>query len=644
MGSPASDAGMEVVSYMTTTETGSAAELFALVRDGQLAARYPEVASLLSDVSEPDFTRAGRLLGRLDPDEVLRAHPGTATVTVAVTGHGTLAPLLPALTGEFARHGLLLRPALSAFDSYIFDLSDPASGLYAARPDLTLCLLDAMAVFDEVPVPWRPADVELVFADKIRVIERLVATFETVGHGTLVLNTIPLPRRFGAQLVDYRSRSALGALWREANARLLRLAEAHPALIVVDLEPLVAEGVAVEDPRLSLYAKAHLSNELLARYAREIGHLARGLTGRGRKCLVLDLDGTVWGGVLGDDGVEGVEVAGTHRGEAFRSFQLAVKQLGSQGVLLAVASKNELSSVREALRGRRDMTLREDDFVRLAANWRPKHENLTELADALNLGVDSFVFVDDSPYECALVRDKLPGVAVVHVEGDPALHVEKLLRDGWFDTRELTAEDSTRVTKYRDELVRKDFLDSFDSIQDYLRELQVSVRFSAVDEREVARVSQLTLRTNQFNLTTRRLQQAEVGALLGDPAWLVLAIHARDCFGDSGLVGAVFARRDGAGLHIDNAVLSCRVFSRGIEQGCLAALLDHARATGAAAVYGYYRPTAKNGIVAGLYPRHGFAEAGTRDDGASVFRHDLITPLTRPDHLNLQESIAGGAS
>jgi FkbH-like protein len=645
---PASDAGEEVVNDMTTTEapteTGSAAEFFALFRDGQLAARYPEVAGLLAEVSGPEFTRAGQLLGRLDPDEVLRAHPGTTAVTVAVTGHGTLSPLLPALTAEFARHGMLVRPVVSEFDGYVFDLSDPGSRLYAAEPDLTLCLLDAMTVFDEVPVTWRPADVERVFAEKLRVVEHLVATFEAGNRGTLVLNTIPLPRRFSAQLVDHRSRATLGAVWREANARLLRLAEAHPAVVVVDLEPLLAEGVPASDPRLSVYAKAYLSPDLLARYAREIGHLARGLTGRGKKCLVVDLDGTVWGGVLGDDGIDGIEVSESYRGEAFRAFQRAVKQLGSQGVLLAVASKNELSLVREALRDRHDMTLREDDFVRVAANWRPKHDNLVELADALNLGVDSFVFVDDSPYECGLVRETLPGVAVVRVDGDPALHIEKLLRDGWFDARELTAEDRTRVTKYRDELVRKDFLDSFDSIQDYLRELKVTVRLADVADREVPRVSQLSLRTNQFNLTTRRLQQAEVRALLDDPAWLVLAIHASDRFGDNGLVGAVFTRRDGDDLHIDNFVLSCRVFSRGIEQACLAALVDHARATGAAAVYGGYRPTAKNGIVKDLYPRYGFAEAGARDGGATLFRHDLRTPLARPDHLSLEQNIAGGVS
>jgi len=175
--------------------------------------------------------------------------------------------------------------------------------------------------------------------EKLTLIEGLVATFAAAGRGTLVLNTLPLPRRYTAQLVDHRFRARLGAVWRAANARLLDLAERQPALVVLDLDPLVAEGVRVIDPRLATYARAYLSGELLAGYAREVGHLARAVAGRSSKCLVIDLDGTVWGGILGDDGVEGIEVAESFRGEAFRAFQRVVRQIGAQGVLVAAVSR-----------------------------------------------------------------------------------------------------------------------------------------------------------------------------------------------------------------------------------------------------------------------------------------------------------------
>lgn len=613
-------------------------ELATMNREGRLAAEYPRVSALLADLPAPELARAGHLLSRVDPAAVQRLHPDVPAMTVAVTGHGTVAPLLPALTAELGRHGLLLRPFVSSFDSYVFDLSNPDSALYQADPDIVSCLLDPMVVADELPTPWRPSDVEEVLERKVELLARLAGQFGTACRGTLVLNTLPLPRALAAQLVDYRSRARLGAVWREANAQLLRLAGEHGGTIVLDLDPLLADGVPASDARLSRYAKAHLSPDLLAGYAREIGHLARHLTGRTKKCLVLDLDGTVWGGVVGEDGAAGIEVGTGYHGEAFHAFQRVVKQVGSQGVLVAAVSKNDPEPVRQALREHPDMALREDDFVRVTANWRPKHHNLTELAADLNIGVDSFVFADDSPYECGLVRRELPGTAVLWLDDEPALHVEKLLRDGWFDTRELTAEDTARPARYRHEATRAEFSRGFDTIGDYLRELRVRVRLQRVCEPEVGRVSQLTLRTNQFNLTGRRLQPADVRAFAGDPAVLTLAIHAGDRFGDSGIVGAVLAYRDTDVLRIDDFVLSCRAFARGIEQACLAALLEHARETGAGAVLGAYRRTARNGIVADLYPRHGFTPVA--DDGATAtFRHDLAEIMPVPPHVQLTNGL-----
>jgi FkbH-like protein len=285
--------------------------------------------------------------------------------------------------------------------------------------------------------------------------------------------------------------------------------------------------------------------------------------------------------------------------------------------------------------------VREEDFVRIIADWRPKTANLAELAEALNLGTDSFVLVDDSAYERGLVRRELPGVVTIGIDDEPALHAERLLSDGWFDARDLTGEDRARPARYRDEIARKSFLDNFDSIGDYLRELAIEVRFCRAAEAEVARVSQLTLRTNQFNLTTVRLQPPDVRQWLDDPAALVATIRSADRFGDNGLVGAVFARREAETMHIENFLLSCRVFSRGIEQACLASLLEHARATGAAAVTGSYRRTAKNHAVADFYPRHGFKPAGSGGGETVSFRHDLLEIASPPEHIQLTVNLEG---
>ncbi|KDN76190.1 methoxymalonyl-ACP biosynthesis protein FkbH [Streptomyces olindensis] len=606
-----------------------------LHRSGRLAAEYPRLPELLRGLGDDELQRAGRLLTRLSPDEVLAEHPGQPTVSVAVTGHGTVSGLVPPLTAELARHGLLLRPHVGDFGSWLFDLADPASEVYAAGGDLVVCVLDADVVFDEVPWPWRPEDVEQVLAEKVRLLDKLAATHASAGSGTLVYTTLPLPREFSAQLVDHRSRSRLGAVWRRGNARLLGLMEEHPGLVVLDLDQLLTGPAALGDARLAAYTGTPFTPELTAALARDLAHLVRGRSGRAKKVLAVDLDGTLWGGVLGDDGPEGIEVAGGLRGRAFRQLQRVVAQLASRGVLLAAVSKNDLDPVRQVLREHPEMTLREDDFVRVVANWEPKHGNLRALAEDLNLGLDSFVFADDSAYECGLVARELPEVTVLHLDGDPALHARRLLADGWFDVRDLTEDDVRRPARYREELVRKDFLDSFPSLEDYLRELEVRVELATASETDTPRLAQLTQRTNQFNLTTRRLQHDEVRALAGSPGQLVLAIRSGDRFGDNGLVGAVFVRTGGPVWRIDNFLLSCRVFARGIEQGCLAALLEHARARGAEAVEARYVPSPKNGKVKDFYPRNGFDAHGHAEDGSALFRHELRRITAVPGHLGL---------
>ncbi|ANW21348.1 HAD-IIIC family phosphatase [Streptomyces clavuligerus] len=649
---------MATVASTTVGErTGPLDRLRALHREGRLVAAYPEVPGLLAELAAagdpagppaPDLVRAGQLLARLDPAAVRAAHPAVDTFAAVVTGHSTLGGLTAPLTAELARHGMLLRLRPGDFGSWFRDLQDTGSELYTARADAVLCVLDAQIVFDELPHPWLVEDLERIAAAKLALIGSLAERYVAHGTGTLVLNTLPLLRGHTRRLVDARSRARLGVVWREFNAGLLRLSAAHDRVHVVDLDPLVACGPPVQDPRLAAYAKVLLGDELLAGYAREVGHLARGLRGRTRKVLVVDLDNTLWDGILGDDGPEGIAAATTYRGEAFGRFQKAVGQIGAQGVLLAVCSKNDREPVLGVLRDHPDMVLREQDFVRVNANWEPKDGNLLDIARRLNLGVDSLVFADDSPFECGLVAGSLPGVAVIRLDEEPALHVERLLADGWFDVPELTAEDRARAAQYRTDAARQDLQESAGSMEEYLAGLGVEVSFSPVREHEIARVSQVTLRTNQFNLTTERLQQAEVRALLGSPDHRVLAIRSRDRFGDNGLVGAVFVdtAREGGGWHIDNMLLSCRVFARGIEQSCLAAVVRAARDAGAGAVYARYRPTAKNHKVRGLYPSAGFAELAEDGAGAVTFRHDLAdeTLPVVPGHVRLTADLAGTLS
>ncbi|MFC9431936.1 HAD-IIIC family phosphatase [Streptomyces sp. NPDC056987] len=630
-----------------TGPVGPLDRLRALHGERRLAAEYPAVPALLAELAQLDdglarLSRAGRLLAKVAPEEIAERHPGVVPATVAVTGHGTLDGLTAPLHAELARHGIPLRVRVGDHDGWLRDLQDTGSDLYAPGTELALCLLDAQIVFDELPLPWGTEDVARTVAEKLDLLDGLAARYDEHGTGTLVLNTLPLLSQHTQQLVDHRSRTELSIIWREFNVGLLRLAAAHPRLHVVDLEPLIAEGGPVRDPRLAAYAKVHLGEEVLARYARQAGHLLRTLRGGAKKVLVLDLDHTLWDGILGDDGPDGIAAATTYRGEAFGRFQRVAKQIGGQGVLLAVCSKNDREPVLDVLRDHPDMILREADFVRISANWEPKDGNIRDIADRLNLGTDSFVFADDSPFERGLVAASLPGVAVIGLDEEPALHIDRLLADGWFDVRELTTEDRARAVQYRQEAERQDLRGSTGSMEEYLRALDVSVEITPVRDHEVARVAQITLRTNQFNLTTRRLQVPDVRERLDSPDHLVLAVRSRDRFGDNGVVGALFAHREDEALRIDNMLLSCRVFARGIEQATIAALLEHAVESGAAEVRASYRPTAKNHKMRGFYPSLGFERGDESADGTVEFRHPLTRLPEAPGHVTLDAAIGGG--
>jgi FkbH-like protein len=595
---------------------------------GELAARYDEVAGLLTDLDQAGLRRAGTLLSRVDVGEVLAHRPDQPVVNVAVLGSSSLQPLRSPLTAQLARHGFLAYVTMGGYRQYTMELLDPGNPVFDVSPDLTLCLLDAEDVFSRLSTPWSVDDVVAVLDDYVSTISSLVETYLAAHTAPLVLNTIPLTRHWAAQLIDYRSKTQLGIAWREFNARLLRLGIDHAGVFVVDTEPLVAAGGPLSDPRLAAYTKIQYSDDFLAGYAKEIGHLVRALRGRTSKCLVLDLDGTVWGGILAEDGPTGIVAGEGHLGEAFSAFQKAAKQLAAQGPLLTVCSKNDLDLVQKALRENANLSLREDDLVALVANWGAKPDNLKQIAEQLNIGVDSLVFVDDSASERGLVRTTLPNVAVVAVNADePALHLHNLLADGWFTTQQVTAEDKKRGQMYRTERKRLEFRERADSLTDYLAGLGTTVDLYRPDGADAGRIAQITQRTNQFNLTTVRLDVAEVEARLADPDSEVLAIRCSDRFGDHGTVGVVFLKAH----RIENFLLSCRVLARGVEGAVLHTVLARAREAGATAVTAAYQPTAKNGKVADLYPRHGFRETETGE-----FVHDLTELPPAVPHVDIR--------
>ena len=365
--------------------------------------------------------------------------------------------------------------------------------------------------------------------------------------------------------------------------------------------------------------------------------------GLSKKCLVLDLDNTLWGGVIGDDGLEGIVLGeGSAAGEAHLALQHYARQLKERGVVLAVCSKNDIKIAEAAFRDHPEMALRRSDFAAFQANWDDKAQNLRAIAAKLNIGVDSLVFVDDNPIERARVRQSLPMVAVPEMPEDPAHYVRCLAEAGYFEAVAFTAEDRARAEAYAANAEREALLGSAESMDDFLHGLSMTAvygPFTAVDH---ARVVQLINKTNQFNTTTRRYAGDEIARIMEEPDAVTLQFRLLDRVGDNGLVSTMILRPspdDDETLEIENWVMSCRVFGRELEFEAMNIAVEAARERGARTLVADYLPTPKNDVISKLYSSLGFTQiaAQTPTNGATRWILDLAGYVARKTHIVVQE-------
>ncbi len=350
----------------------------------------------------------------------------------------------------------------------------------------------------------------------------------------------------------------------------------------------------------------------------------RAIYGRSRKCLVLDLDNTLWGGVIGDDGVDRIRIGKeTAEAEAFTAFQQYCKRIRQRGVLLAVCSKNTDAIAREGFR-HPDSVLSLEDFAAFRANWEPKHENLLAIARELNIGVDSLVFVDDNPAERAIVAAQLPAVAVPDVGSDVTQFIRVIERERYFESVRLSSDDVARASQYAANAQRVEAESRFASYGEYLDSLQMQAEIGPFTPVYMDRIAQLINKTNQWNLTTRRYTRGEVDRVAEAPDHVTLYGKLADVFGDNGLISIIIGRREGAALHVDTWLMSCRVLKRDMELAMLDALVACAQRLGLHSLIGTYLRTEKNGMVSDHYEKLGFQCTARAEDGsASTWRLNL---------------------
>jgi FkbH-like protein len=345
-----------------------------------------------------------------------------------------------------------------------------------------------------------------------------------------------------------------------------------------------------------------------------VANIMKSLLGKNKKSVVLDLDNTLWGGIIGDDGPEGIVLGKeTPTGMAYAEFQQYLKELSQLGVLLNVCSKNEDAIARQGF-ARADSVLKADDFLCFKANWEPKHMNIAAIAQELNILPDSLVFMDDNPAEREIVRRELPTVTVPELTA-PEQYLYALDKAGYFEVTTLSADDKKRNEMYKQNLQRAAIQQSFGNYNDYLRSLEMHCEIGAFDAAHAERITQLINKTNQFNLTTRRYTAAEVESIMNDPNYITLYGRLVDKFGDNGIVTAIIAHKHGTEADIDLWIMSCRTFKRQLEHAMFDRLVAVCAAQGITRINGFYYPTAKNLLVSDFYATIGFDKTGEDEQG-----------------------------
>jgi len=485
---------------------------------------------------------------------------------------------------------------------------EPESAVNRSKPDAVLVALDYRAF----PTADRSNDAghaSALVSDALAFVGMLQTGIRERSNALCILQTLAPPPEllFGSldRLVPGTPRQFASAF----NAGLPEVAQRERG-VVFDVAAL-AETIGLADwysPTQWNLAKFPFDAKFLPVYADHVCRIIAALRGKARRCLILDLDNTVWGGVIGDDGLEGIVIGqGDATGEAYLEIQRTALALRDRGIILAVSSKNEDQVARSAFIEHPEMLLRENHIAVFQANWNDKATNIKAIASELSLGLDAMVFLDDNPVERALIREMLPEVAVPELPDDPALYARTLQAGGYFESTVFSEEDQQRAAFYEGNARRVALRDQATDIQSYLRSLNMTIGFAPFDLTGRSRITQLINKSNQFNLTTKRYSEQEIADIENDPSCFTLQVRLTDSFGDNGMISVIICRFLSPGTwEIDTWLMSCRVLGRGVEQMVLREILHHAKARGVKRLLGRYFPTERNGLVREHFKKLGF--------------------------------------
>jgi len=556
---------------------------------------------------------------------------GNRTLRVAILGSCSTQHITRLLHVLADKRKLTLELYEAPFDSLVAEALDDKSDLYQFRPEYVVVLNQFEAIKSQLLAQENTHFVKDWLGKQEQLLAKLIHQTNAVVIQT---NFIAPPERvFG----NYENRidNSMGMAFRDLNHGLLEISKSLNNVHLLDLDFLASEigRRSWRDEKLWLTGKLPCSFEYLPAYANAILDIISASLGKVIKCVIVDLDNTLWGGVIGDDGLSGIRLSEDGDGNAFIQLQEFLSALKNRGILLAVCSKNELANAQLPFEEHPHMKLKKDDFAVFIANWEDKASNIQAIQKTLNIGLDSMVFLDDNPFERNLVKGLLPEVQVPELPEDPALYLRAISELNLFEITSFSETDLNRSELYRIEAQRNDLKAQFENLDDYLDSLQMTADIERFNDFNLARIVQLMLRSNQFNLKTNRYSESDCISFMNDMDCAPFTISLCDRYGSHGLICVSVVKIQNSDAIIDEFLMSCRVLKRGVEELALNHIFDFARSKNIKRVIGLYEPTDKNSMVKDFYQKYGFHLLDTQDNATERWVLEVSHFQALPNHI-----------
>ena len=520
------------------------------------------------------------------------------------------------------------------------ELTNPDSLFSSFNPDIFFYFLDFYSYFNDYLDIVRKTknEKEEIINDKIDYITELINNYLARNSKSFcIIHNFEIPSYSPLGVIDNKDEMGLKEFVRKVNNQLESSFRNNNNVLVLDYDSFLSiEGKKNSyDPRLYFLADMKLHHDLFPALAEYYWKYIRAIKIKPKKCLVLDLDNTLWGGIIGEDGIDNIKLGHTPPGNTFLEFQKLILSLFHKGVILTINSKNNPDDALEVLRKHPDMVLREEHFSAMRINWQDKATNIKEIAEELNIGTDSMVFLDDDKLNRMLVRSVLPEVTVIDLPEDFSLYPKTLMELDIFNSLQLTAVDKSRGRLYADERKRRELKETFTDHKDFLRSLEVSVEIKPAESFTIPRISQLTNRTNQFNLTTKRYTEADIKMMAESSDYYVCSIKSKDKLGDNGVVGVAIMKIVNEEAYIDTFLMSCRILGRSIEEALLIHIINKSKELGIKSLIGEYIPSKKNMQTKDFYKSRGFSFHNQRDNSELWLINPGECNFDYPDYINL---------